>query len=226
MLWSVTFLFHYLRLWHYLSLTFWICEPLNVTGLARPTLSIDTNTSTSLSPSHHASLFPPLDAGWRPDLGGEWPQLPEHPSRRGCPSSEVFTTLNDDGERCRTSTTCPNSGGRDQVDRQLSDRRELRRQQCVGVSLWKQKIGHEVENVKDLIFYLFENPLMLAVNLLLSTVCVMSLFVTNPCSNSKAQGSVNSNIICIKTHSCIFVYCKILNLIFWICQGFLYDLSL
>lgn len=91
--------------------------------------------TASLSPSHHASLFHSFPAGRRPDLGGERPQLPEHPARRGRQGPQVFAAPHDDGERRWTAAARQDGGGGDQVDCQLADWRELRQQQPGEVSL-------------------------------------------------------------------------------------------
>lgn len=93
-----------------------------------------------LSPPRHASVFAPIPAGRRPDLGGERPQLPGHPARRSRQGPEVVTAPDDDGERRGPPAARQDSGGGDQVDRQLADRRELRQQQHGRVSFyWAQK---------------------------------------------------------------------------------------
>lgn len=93
------------------------------------TVSACSTLATLLSPARHASVCPPPSAGGRPDLGGERPQLPEHPARRGRQGAEVVATPDDDGEGCGPPAACQDRGGRDQVDRQLADRRELGQQQ-------------------------------------------------------------------------------------------------
>lgn len=67
--------------------------------------------------------------GWS-DPGGERAELPEHSSRRGSARAQVFTSPHDDCEGCGTTASCPHCGGRDKVDRQLPDHRELGQQQC------------------------------------------------------------------------------------------------
>lgn len=80
-----------------------------------------------LSPPRHASVLAPPPAGGRPDLGGERPQLSERPARRSREGPEVVAAPDDDGERRGPPAARQDGGGRDQVDRQLADRRELRR---------------------------------------------------------------------------------------------------
>lgn len=110
-------------------------EPVHVTVSAWSTLG------ALLSPPRHASVFPPLPAGRRPDLGGEWPQLSEHPARRSRQGPEVITAPDDDGERRGPPAACQDSGGWDQVDRQLADCGELCQQQHGRVSFdWAPNI--------------------------------------------------------------------------------------
>lgn len=99
------------------------------------TVSACSALAALLSPSHHASLLRSVPAGRRPDLGGQRPQLPEHPARRGRPRAEVVAPPHDDGEGRGTAAARPDGGGGDQVDRQLADRRELRQQQRGQVSV-------------------------------------------------------------------------------------------
>ena len=103
-------------------------EPVHATVSACSALAV------LLRPFHHASLFPSLPTGGRPDLRGERPELPEHPTRRGGQSSEVIAAPDDDGERRGPPAACQDGGGGDQVDRQLTDCRELCRQQHGKVS--------------------------------------------------------------------------------------------
>lgn len=119
---STTSICHITSLW---PLTY---KPVHVTVSAWSTLA------ALLSPPHHTSVCPPLSTGWRPDFGGEWPQLSEHPARRSRQGPEVVTAPDDDGERRGPPAARQDSGGWDQVDRQLADRRELRQQQHGRVS--------------------------------------------------------------------------------------------
>lgn len=87
-----------------------------------------------LSPFRHASVCPPFPAGWWPDLGGERPQLSGYPAWRSRQGPEVITAPDDDGQRCGPPAARQDSCGRDQVDCQLADRRELCQQQRGRVS--------------------------------------------------------------------------------------------
>lgn len=98
------------------------------------TVSACSNLAALLSPLRHASLCPPLSTGWRPDLGGERQQFPEHPARRSRQGPEVVAAPDDDGERRGPPAARQDGGGGDQVDRQLADCRELCEQQHGGVS--------------------------------------------------------------------------------------------
>lgn len=92
-----------------------------------------------LSPRHHASMCPSLPADWRPDSGGQRPQLSQRPARRSRQSPEVVPAPDDDGQRCRPPATRQDSGRRNQVDRQLADRWEFSQQQRGRVSVLCQK---------------------------------------------------------------------------------------
>ena len=103
-------------------------------------VSARTIFTSSLSPPHHAYVFPPFPAGRRSDIGGERAQLPEHPARRGRPGPEVVSAPDDDGEGRGPPAARQDGGGGDQVDRQLADRRELGQQQHRRVSCdWSQR---------------------------------------------------------------------------------------
>lgn len=98
------------------------------------TASACSTRAILLRPPRLASVFPPLHAGRRPDLGGEWPQLSEHPAWRSRQGPEVVAAPHDDSERRGAPAARQDSGGWDQVDRQLADWRELRQQQRGRVS--------------------------------------------------------------------------------------------
>lgn len=66
--------------------------------------------ATLLSPPHHASVCPSLPTGWRPDFGGQRPQLPEHPARRSRQGPEVVAAPDDDSERRRPPATRQDGG--------------------------------------------------------------------------------------------------------------------
>lgn len=98
------------------------------------TASACSTLATLLSPPHNTSVCAPSPTGRRSDPGGEQPQLPEHPTRRGREGPEVVAPPDDDGEGRGPPAACQDCGRRDQVDRQLADRRELRQQQHGRVS--------------------------------------------------------------------------------------------
>lgn len=129
-LWFIIHLIHFHHL-HLLSVTSFL--PMTHKPVHAPVFAWSV-LAAFLVPIHHASLLPPFPTGWGPDLGSEWPQLSEHPTRRGRQGPEVITASNDDGKRRWPPATCQDGGGWDEVDRQLPDSRELCQQQHGQVS--------------------------------------------------------------------------------------------
>lgn len=62
--------------------------------------------------------------GRGPDSGGQRPELPQHPARRGGEAPQVLPPPHPDGQGRREAAPRPDHGGRDQVDHQLPDRRD------------------------------------------------------------------------------------------------------
>lgn len=100
-----------------------------------PTASAGSALAALLSPARRpSSLCPPPSTGGRPDPGGERPQLPQRPPRRSRAGPQVVAPPDDDGEGRGPPAARPHGGGRDPLDRQLADRRELSQQQRSRVS--------------------------------------------------------------------------------------------